>query len=78
MIAWDNGAMRETIKRGVTGTLVRSHEELVEAIRWYAVQEFQDWRDMRRNCREWASQFSVDKMILRYQELCQEAVVGGW
>ena len=29
-------------------------------------------------CREWASQFSIENMVKRYEELCKEAIEGGW
>lgn len=79
VIAWDSGAMRETICREedkVTGSIVSSFEHLVVAIK--------SWRDaltpeMRQRCREWALKFSVDNMVSRYEELCFKAVkTGGW
>jgi glycosyltransferase involved in cell wall biosynthesis len=74
VITADNGAMRETIKHGETGFVVKSHAEMTELIKTDAVASIKPER-----CREWASQWSVDKMILRYDELCIEAVeTGGW
>jgi glycosyltransferase involved in cell wall biosynthesis len=73
-IAWANGAMKETIKHGETGFLVNSHEELVDLIKTNAVDSID-----REKCREWAIQFSVDRMAKAYESLCQEAIkTGGW
>lgn len=76
VIAWRNGAMPETIKDGETGTLVKSEKELIEAIRSLSVNGVAD--DERKRCREWASQFSIQRMVNGYDELCREAVDGGW
>ena len=77
-IAGDYGAMRETISNGLAGWLVNSLEELVQRVRWLAVQESQDFRDIRDRCRDWASRFSIENMVARYEQLCQEAIEGGW
>lgn len=74
VIAWDNGAMRETISPDC-GWLVRSVEELAEAVQNVRYATFVDV--MRKACRDWASQFSVPKMIDCYEELCKEAIEGG-
>lgn len=84
VVAWDNGAMRETVPHGennwmwdVRGSIVRSYGELVEAIRFHAREPIPD--DQRWNGREWAKQFSVEHFVLRYEELCEEAIsTGGW
>lgn len=73
VIAWDNGAMRETVKHGETGFLVSSQSEMETYVRDNAVASLNPHR-----CREWASQFSYDNMIKRYGELCEEAMGGGW
>ncbi len=74
VIAWDNGAMRETVKHGETGFLVKSEAEIEELIKSDAVSSLN-----RNNCREWASQFSYNRMIAQYENLCKEAVeTGGW
>lgn len=74
VIAWDYGAMRETIKHGETGFLVNSQQELEELIKNRATDSIN-----RERCREWAMQFSIDRMASRYEELCKEAVeTGGW
>lgn len=73
VIAFDNGAMRETIKHGETGFLVKTPEEVAELVKSDAVKKLKPER-----CREWASQFSIEKMVKRYEELCKEAIEGGW
>ena len=76
VIAWNNGAMRETICPGETGLLCNTYEELVTHIRTMSkVLKPEE----RLRCREWALQFSVDKMIERYEGLCIKAIErGGW
>lgn len=74
VIAWDNGAMRETVKHGVSGLLVKSQRELVDAINSHWMQAIT--QADRDGCREWASQFSVQRMVKRYEELCTQAVEG--
>jgi glycosyltransferase involved in cell wall biosynthesis len=73
VIAFDNGAMRETIKHGETGFLVKTPGEVDELIKSDAVKKLKPER-----CREWASQFSIENMVKRYEELCKEAIEGGW
>ncbi len=74
VIAFDNGAMRETIKHGETGFVVKTNEEVEELIKSDATKDMKP-----KKLREWASQFSVKKMIDRYEELCKEAIEsGGW
>lgn len=74
VIAWDNGAMRETVKHGETGFLVRTQEEMETLIRSDAVSTIKP-----ENCIEWAKQFSYENMVSRYEKLCQEAIeTGGW
>jgi len=73
VIAFDNGAMRETIKHGETGFLVKSVEEVIELVKTNRVAKLKPER-----CREWASQFSIENMVKRYEELCKEAIEGGW
>jgi glycosyltransferase involved in cell wall biosynthesis len=73
-IAFDNGAMRETIKHKETGFLVKKEEEVEELIKTDAVSTIKP-----ETCREWATQFSVKNMVVRYEELCKEALdTGGW
>lgn len=74
VIAFDNGAMRETIKHGETGFVVKEQEEVEKLIKDDAT------KDMKPEAlREWAAQFSIQNMIDRYEELCKEAIeTGGW
>ena len=73
VIAFDNGAMRETIEHGKTGFLVNTPEEVIELIKTDAVTSIKS-----EYCREWASQFSIENMVKRYEALCEEAIEGGW
>jgi glycosyltransferase involved in cell wall biosynthesis len=74
VIAWDNGAMRETVKHGETGFLVRTQDEMENLIRSDAVSTIKP-----ENCIEWAKQFSYENMVSRYEALCHEAIEsGGW
>lgn len=75
VITWRNGAMPETVSHGVTGWIVDSFEQLVEAIREDVVSQID-----RSKCRLWvASKFTCDTMVRRYEELCHEAIrTGGW
>lgn len=73
VIAWDYGAMRETIKHGETGWLVKTEQEMQDAIKNNVVASMN-----RERCREWASQFSYHNMISRYEELCKKAIDKGW
>lgn len=78
VIAWRNGAVKETIDNGKSGHLVGSFDELVDVIKRYAESNVVTI-DMRDYCREWASKFSVEAMISRYESLCVEAIkTGGW
>lgn len=82
VVSFDNGAMRETIRNGVTGTLVKKEKDFVQAVKQIssAVVFKGDMEKTTRNdCREWAKQFSIERMCKRYEELCSEAVEkGGW
>lgn len=80
VICWDYGAMRETVKHQATGWLVKSLDELVAAVKDFSDERvFWVGKDRRDVCREWASQFSVQNMCARYEELCLEAVnQGAW
>jgi glycosyltransferase involved in cell wall biosynthesis len=73
VIAFDNGAMRETVKHGETGFIVKTQEEVEELIKTDAVKDIKP-----EACREFASQFSIQNMVLRYEELCTEAIDRGW
>lgn len=76
VIAWDNGAMRETVTPQ-SGMLVSSYEGFVAAIKGIAEYGVND--ASRAACRENAKRFSVENMVAGYDKLCQEVVkTGGW
>ena len=79
VIAWNYGAMRETIGSEV-GVLVQSMDDLVSHIKLTATLTDDEVAYIRRTCRNWvAANFSMERMIRRYDELCKEAVeTGGW
>lgn len=77
VLAWDNGAMRETVAHGETGYLVDSYERLVAGVKALA-EPGAITDEVRARCRERASKFSVQNMAKRYAELVEEAVHGGW
>lgn len=75
VIAWRYGALQESVRED-TGILVSSMDDLVNAINTLKQPMPQEIRD---RCRIWAKSFSVERMVLRYEELCNEAVqTGGW
>jgi len=79
VVAWKYGALKETIRQGETGFLVRSADQAVHAINILQEKSDQAMSVMRSNCRDWvASQFSLQGMVDRYDELIHEAVDGGW
>ena len=79
VIAWDNGAMRETIIPMGTGDLVTSNEDLVQTIELFRDMGPASIQEIRRQCREQAQKFSIQNMVDRYEELCHEAIqTGGW
>lgn len=74
VIASDHGALRETIQHGETGFVVRTIEEMTELVKSDAVSTI-----TRDACRANAERFSLEKMVLRYEALCAEALdTGGW
>lgn len=73
VIAFDHGAMRETVAHGVSGFVVKSVEESAELIKADAVASIRP-----EACREQASRFSVLAMVERYEALCVEALERGW
>lgn len=77
VIAFDSGAMRETIRHGETGLLVETQEQLVDAVKMLA-EPGAISQETREACRDWALKFSTENMAKRYLELCQEALAGGW
>ena len=73
-IASDHGALRETMKHGETGFVVKTITEMEELVRSDAVSSIRS-----DACRANAERFSIDKMVKRYEELCVEAMdTGGW
>ncbi len=79
VVAWRYGAMPETVRHGETGYLVRSVDEMVDAIRTLNALPAADMTAMRDACVAHARQFTVRRMVDRYEELCKEAVdTGGW
>jgi glycosyltransferase involved in cell wall biosynthesis len=81
IIAWRNGAMKETVVPGETGLLTDSMDELVTHIKTLSnINDGKGPTDVDRGrCRNWASQFSVERMVNRYAELATEAIeTGGW
>lgn len=74
MLAFDKGALRETVISGTTGILVESEEQFYKAIRDDSVKNLD-----RLGCRLWAeSRFTLAHMVDRYDQLLAEAVDGGW
>jgi glycosyltransferase involved in cell wall biosynthesis len=74
VIGSEVGAMRETVKHGETGFLARTPEEMEDLVRNNAVDDISP-----KKCRAWAEQFSIHNMVLRYEELCRDALdKGGW
>lgn len=79
VIAWNYGAMRETIQKNKTGFLVDSMDKFKDVIHLAKTTKLGHYNFDRNYCREWATQFSVKNMIDRYEVLIQEAVnTGGW
>jgi glycosyltransferase involved in cell wall biosynthesis len=78
VIAWKNGAMKETIKNGWVGFLCSSMDDLVINI-GLLDQDDGIVEKMGPYCIEQAAKFSVENMVNRYEQLAQEAVqTGGW
>jgi len=74
VIASDHGALRETIKHGETGFVVKTVAEMEGLISVDAVNTIH-----ADACRANAERFSLAKMIDRYEALCTEALdTGGW
>lgn len=74
VVAYDNGAMRETIKQGETGFVVKNDQEFIDVIKNDMVSTIK-----RQDCIDWAQQFSYQNMINSYERLCHEAIeTGGW
>lgn len=78
VVAFNNGAMRETIVDGKTGWLVNSEEEFTAKVKELKA-EGSIGSDQRADCRVQAERFGVARMCQRYEELCTEAIkTGGW
>jgi glycosyltransferase involved in cell wall biosynthesis len=74
VIVSDHGALRETVKHGETGFVVKTVAEMEDLIRSDAVASIRS-----DACLANASRFSIEKMVIRYEELCVEALdTGGW
>jgi glycosyltransferase involved in cell wall biosynthesis len=74
VIAFDNGAMRETIVHGVTGFLVKTEQEMEQLVKDDACRSISE-----DACRAQAEKFSVKVMGDTYNALCTEARdTGGW
>lgn len=74
VIASDHGALRETVKHGETGFVVKNVAEMEALIRSDAVSSIRS-----DACRANAERFSIEAMVKRYEELCTEALdTGGW
>ena len=78
VLAWDYGAMRETVKHGETGFLCNSMADLTMNVKLLMEKGPERIMEMRAACRERASMFTVGKMVERYESLCREAIEGGW
>lgn len=79
VICFDNGAMRETVVHGQTGYLVNTVPEFVKRVKEVKEMPPTTMNRMRLAAREHAGNFTIDKMVEKYEELCDEAVsTGGW
>lgn len=75
VVAYDNGAMSELIKDGVTGDVVPSGDiaALQAAVKKIFDMPEVDYQNMRSNCRrEVESKYTIDKMVDSYEKLYQE------
>lgn len=78
VVAWDYGAMRETILGSEIGQVVSKYESFVEMVNFWK-NRTQDDFNYRDKVRQWAKKFSVTNMVIRYEQLCTEALkTGGW
>lgn len=77
VIAWNYGAVKETVADHATGRLVNSMDELVGAIQAEWIRYVSP--AYRLVCREYAKRFSLEKMTDGYEKLIHEAITtGGW
>lgn len=75
VIAFDYGAMRETVPiEG--GSLVKSMDEFHDVVEVYGKANLEP---MRESSRKNAERFTIERMVNRYEGLCEEAIKsGGW
>lgn len=74
VLGYRYGSLPEIVKHGETGFLVSSQQEAVELVKSNTLDTID-----REACRSWAAQFSINVMIQRVEQLCQEALeTGGW
>lgn len=70
VLAYPRGSMPELVKHGESGYLLRTEDEMVEAIQWIE-------RLDRQRCREWVQEnFSVEQMVNGYETLYRQITDG--
>lgn len=70
VIAFDCGSPREIIKHGKTGFVVKNEREMVATIKKIYAMPEDEYRAMRRACREHVEQnFSLERMVENYETL---------
>ncbi len=70
VIAFDRGSVREIIKDGVTGVVVKAISDMARAVRRVGTID-------RRACRAWVEQkFTVEKMVEGYEEIYHQILPG--
>lgn len=74
VIAFNIGAMRETVVHNETGYLVNNEADFTEAVRQHNLHPIPE--SVRKRCVEWASTFSLANMVNGYEQLCQRAADG--
>ncbi len=76
VIAWKNGGCKETIPEY---NLVSSFDELVNRIIIIKSMQPEAMSVMQQEVMEIAQQYSEERMVSRYEQLCFEAIeTGGW
>lgn len=79
VLAFDFGAMRETVSHGKTGFLAHEFDDFVGYLMKFRDMDASEKQIMRENCIDWVSQFKLQNMIDRIEQLCIEALdTGGW
>lgn len=77
VVAWNYGAMSETMKNRETALLVEDVEQLAHAVHETANMNITS--EMRAACRANAERFSLRNMVRTYSDLVEEAIdTGGW